>query len=124
IRALLGIRTALADDGTIAWTSEAAPIARRILLPGEQAAVASVFDARNRLAGKALYAVPRVQATTRDGRVLELPVRLEPGDEMVIEAGCEPGTVVTFDAPFLVGTVDTTGTSSTPEGHGSGRQVY
>src|SRR5690606_37866549 len=110
IRALLGIRTALDDDGAIAWTGDAAPIARRIPAPPEGGgAVASVFEARNRLAGMALYEVPTVQARTPDGQPLDLPLRLAADQEVVLEARCDSGTLLTLDAPDLVGDVVTMG---------------
>jgi hypothetical protein len=106
IRTLLGIETALDDSGAVAWTGTAAPIARRIPAPPTGADAASVFEARNRLAGVALYAVPAVSARSgADGSATALPLTLAAGEDATLQVTCSPGSTLTLDAPLFTGTV-------------------
>lgn len=96
IRALLGIETTLDDAGGVAWTGPAAPLARLIPTPVADPEPDSVFAARNRLAGVALYEVPPLPT---------LPRTLAAGERVSLEVTCAPGSVLTVDAPLLTGTV-------------------
>lgn len=107
LRALLGVQTELDADGEFAWTGAAAPLVRRITPPVQGARPGqvseSVFEARNDLAGARLYTVPQVAVEGPEGG--EAPLSLDAGDEATLTVTCPAGSVITLDAPMLVGSV-------------------
>jgi hypothetical protein len=107
LRALLGVETELDADGEVTWTADAAPLARRIPAVAD-ATPGSVYEARNRLAGRPLYAVPDIVV---DGSPSgDEPVTVGAGEQVTLTVSCPARSVPTLDAPELVGSVAVAGT--------------